>query len=95
MTGVSCANLCRVLIVGPKGTPYEDGLFELDLFCPPDFPYVSPQVSLAPQTHTDLVLTHSQMWFKGTDGGTLYMNTNLHPHGKGERNRCSSVPTNG
>ncbi|KAH0431024.1 ubiquitin-conjugating enzyme [Colletotrichum camelliae] len=32
------------LIVGPAGTPYENGLFEFDLFCPMDYPQSPPQV---------------------------------------------------
>ncbi|KAK1573188.1 ubiquitin-conjugating enzyme [Colletotrichum navitas] len=32
----------KVLIVGPEGTPYENGLFEFDLFCPLEYPDVPP-----------------------------------------------------
>ncbi|CAI0643396.1 unnamed protein product, partial [Colletotrichum noveboracense] len=32
------------LIVGPAGTPYENGLFEFDLFCPMDYPQSPPYV---------------------------------------------------
>ncbi|KAK2737470.1 ubiquitin-conjugating enzyme [Colletotrichum kahawae] len=32
------------LIVGPAGTPYENWLFEFDLFCPMDYPQRPPQV---------------------------------------------------
>ncbi|KAK1981265.1 ubiquitin-conjugating enzyme [Colletotrichum cereale] len=32
----------KVLIVGPEGTPYENGLFEFDLFCPTDYPSSPP-----------------------------------------------------
>ncbi|KAK2002778.1 ubiquitin-conjugating enzyme [Colletotrichum falcatum] len=32
----------KVLIVGPEGTPYENGLFEFDLFCPLGYPDVPP-----------------------------------------------------
>ncbi|KAK1966869.1 ubiquitin-conjugating enzyme [Colletotrichum sublineola] len=35
----------KVLIVGPEGTPYENGLFEFDLFCPLNYPD-SPPVML-------------------------------------------------
>ncbi|OHF03833.1 ubiquitin-conjugating enzyme [Colletotrichum orchidophilum] len=32
----------KVLIVGPEGTPYENGLFEFDLFCPLEYPNKPP-----------------------------------------------------
>ena len=31
-------------IIGPIGTPYENGCFEFDLYLPPDYPNVPPQV---------------------------------------------------
>ncbi len=34
----------KVLIIGPKGTPYEHGLFEFDLFCPSNFPNAPPNM---------------------------------------------------
>ncbi|KAJ3939810.1 uncharacterized protein N0V96_009795 [Colletotrichum fioriniae] len=34
----------KVLIVGPEGTPYENGLFEFDLFCPLDYPARPPKM---------------------------------------------------
>jgi ubiquitin-protein ligase len=65
--GISRLDIMKVLIVGPQGTPYENGLFEFDLFCPLAFPIVSPT-----------------MKFKGTNGGTMSINPNLHPNGKGK-----------
>ncbi|KZL84437.1 ubiquitin-conjugating enzyme [Colletotrichum incanum] len=32
----------KVLIVGPEGTPYDNGLFEFDLFCPLEYPNTPP-----------------------------------------------------
>lgn len=32
----------KVLIAGPEGTPYENGLWEFDLFCPVEYPRVPP-----------------------------------------------------
>lgn len=32
----------KVLVVGPRDTPYENGLFEFDLICPSDYPNRSP-----------------------------------------------------
>lgn len=35
-------DLLRAVIVGPKGTPYHDGLFMFDIHLPPDFPHTPP-----------------------------------------------------
>jgi hypothetical protein len=37
-------DVMKILIIGPKGTPYENGLFEFDMFCPPSFPNVPPKM---------------------------------------------------
>ncbi|TKA76242.1 hypothetical protein B0A55_06389 [Friedmanniomyces simplex] len=37
-------DVMKILIVGPKGTPYENGLFEFDLFCPSTFPNSPPNM---------------------------------------------------
>ncbi|KAJ9133803.1 Ubiquitin-conjugating enzyme [Pleurostoma richardsiae] len=37
-------DLMKVLIVGPAKTPYENGLFEFDLFCPALYPQEPPQM---------------------------------------------------
>ncbi|KAF8411150.1 hypothetical protein HHK36_003693 [Tetracentron sinense] len=37
-------DLLRAVIVGAAGTPYHDGLFFFDVFFPPDYPNVPPQV---------------------------------------------------
>jgi baculoviral IAP repeat-containing protein 6 len=42
--GESRIDVMKVLIVGPKGTPYEGGLFEFDLICPSDYPQRPPMV---------------------------------------------------
>ncbi|KAK1622750.1 hypothetical protein BDP81DRAFT_399985 [Colletotrichum phormii] len=34
----------KALIVGPEDTPYENGLFEFDLFCPLDYPARPPKM---------------------------------------------------
>lgn len=44
--GESRLDVMKVLIVGPKGTPYQNGLFEFDLFCPADYPNVPPKMYL-------------------------------------------------
>lgn len=35
-------DIMKILIVGPEGTPYENGLFEFDLLCGPQFPKTPP-----------------------------------------------------
>ena len=40
--GSSRLDVMKVLMVGPKGTPYENGLFEFDLLCPIEFPTRAP-----------------------------------------------------
>lgn len=42
--GDSRLDIMKVLIIGPKSTPYEYGFFEFDLFCPADYPRVPPEV---------------------------------------------------
>ncbi|KAK1065272.1 glycylpeptide N-tetradecanoyltransferase [Friedmanniomyces endolithicus] len=37
-------DVMKILIIGPKGTPYENGLFEFDLFCPSNFPHSPPSM---------------------------------------------------
>lgn len=42
--GSSRLDIMKVLIIGPKNTPYEHGLFEFDLFCPLDYPNSPPKM---------------------------------------------------
>ncbi|KAI1377037.1 hypothetical protein F4677DRAFT_65243 [Hypoxylon crocopeplum] len=42
--GSSRLDMMKVLIIGPKHTPYEHGLFEFDLYCPPDYPNSPPRM---------------------------------------------------
>ncbi|KAL1796373.1 hypothetical protein ACET3X_004913 [Alternaria dauci] len=35
-------DILKCVIVGPMGTPYENGLFEFDFFCPAEYPNVPP-----------------------------------------------------
>lgn len=42
--GSSRLDVMKILMVGPKGTPYENGLFEFDLLCPADFPMKPPMM---------------------------------------------------
>ncbi|KAK9419143.1 hypothetical protein SUNI508_01120 [Seiridium unicorne] len=42
--GSSRLDVIKVLIIGPRGTPYEYGFFEFDLFCPLEYPAVPPSV---------------------------------------------------
>jgi len=38
-------DLMKILVVGPKGTPYENGLWEFDLLCRNNFPNEAPVMS--------------------------------------------------
>lgn len=42
--GESRLDVMKCVIVGPEGTPYENGMFEFDIFCPPTFPKHPPEV---------------------------------------------------
>lgn len=42
--GESRVDVMKVIIAGPVGTPYENGLFEFDLFCPGEFPTKPPMM---------------------------------------------------
>lgn len=44
--GSSRPDVMKVIIIGPKGTPYENGLFEFDLLCGNNFPTGPPQMQL-------------------------------------------------
>jgi ubiquitin-protein ligase len=37
-------DLMKILIIGPRDTPYEQGLFEFDLVCPLDYPNSPPKM---------------------------------------------------
>lgn len=43
--GMSRLDVMKIIIVGPKDTPYEGGLFEFDLFCPMDYPQRPPMMT--------------------------------------------------
>jgi ubiquitin-conjugating enzyme len=42
--GSSRLDVLKALIVGPKDTPYENGLFEFDIWCPSNYPQEPPKV---------------------------------------------------
>ncbi|CAN0376811.1 unnamed protein product, partial [Ectocarpus sp. 12 AP-2014] len=39
-------HLLKAMIAAPTGTPYDSGLFEFDIYCPPQYPSVPPKVNL-------------------------------------------------
>lgn len=39
-------DVMKCIITGPEGTPYANGVFVFDIFCPPEFPSVPPLVNL-------------------------------------------------
>ncbi len=41
----------HVTIEGPEGSPYENGLFSLELFLPADYPMVAPKVRFLTKTY--------------------------------------------
>lgn len=52
--GESRLDIMKVLIIGPKGTPYEHGFFEFDLFCPITYPMHPPTMRLTSAKHVRL-----------------------------------------
>ncbi|KAI0017853.1 hypothetical protein F4780DRAFT_571685 [Xylariomycetidae sp. FL0641] len=42
--GSSRLDVMKVLIIGPRGTPYEHGCFEFDLFCNSEYPTIPPHM---------------------------------------------------
>jgi baculoviral IAP repeat-containing protein 6 len=42
--GSSRLDVMKAVIVGPKDTPYENGLFEFDIWCPGNYPQEPPKV---------------------------------------------------
>ena len=46
MVQESNPQLIKALIMGSRGTPYEHGLFEYDIFVPDDYPLSSPKCNL-------------------------------------------------
>jgi ubiquitin-protein ligase len=42
--GASRLDMIKGMLLGPKGTPYEGGLFEFDLFCPYSYPVTPPKM---------------------------------------------------
>jgi ubiquitin-protein ligase len=41
--GSSRPDVLKAIIVGPQGTPYENGLFEFDILCPSEYPNEAPK----------------------------------------------------
>ena len=44
MLAVNLVTYCRAMIVGPEGTPYENGIYVFDIFLPPNYPDSPPMV---------------------------------------------------
>ncbi|CAO2657500.1 Nn.00g036260.m01.CDS01 [Neocucurbitaria sp. VM-36] len=76
---ISRLDVMKFLIVGPQGTPYENGLFEFDLWCPREYPHVPPKVrfntrgcmfSMNPNLHPDgkVCLSLLGTWESGHKG---------------------------
>lgn len=43
--GESRLDVMKTVIIGPEGSPYENGIWEFDVFCPSEYPNIPPQVS--------------------------------------------------
>jgi ubiquitin-protein ligase len=43
--GESRLDMMKFVIFGPEGSPYENGIWEFDMYCPSEYPNVPPQVS--------------------------------------------------
>jgi ubiquitin-protein ligase len=43
--GEARLDVMKCIIIGPEGTPYEDGMFEFDIYCPLKYPNVPPIVT--------------------------------------------------
>ncbi|KAF2997454.1 hypothetical protein E8E13_006593 [Curvularia kusanoi] len=59
--GEARLDVIKSIIIGPKGTPYENGLFEFDIYCPSEYPNVPPSVSFkedVPPLWKDVVDQH-------------------------------------
>lgn len=41
-----CLQCWKAIIVGPEDTPYSTGMFVFDIYFPPQYPNVPPQVNL-------------------------------------------------
>ena len=46
------ARYFHVVVAGPEGSPFEGGVFKLELFLPEDYPMSAPKVGLHFYTHT-------------------------------------------
>lgn len=43
--GMSRLDVMKFVIIGPGGSPYENGIWEFDMYCPPEYPHVPPEVA--------------------------------------------------
>ncbi|GLJ19624.1 hypothetical protein SUGI_0355200 [Cryptomeria japonica] len=58
-------DLLKALIVGPKGTPYQNGIFIFDIYLPPDYPQLPPKVTFV-TTGCGTVRFNPNLYFNGT-----------------------------
>ncbi|KAG9205805.1 glycylpeptide N-tetradecanoyltransferase [Epicoccum nigrum] len=43
--GEARLDVMKCIIIGPEGTPYENGVFEFDIYCPSKYPNIPPMVT--------------------------------------------------
>lgn len=78
------AVVSQVLLRGPRGTPYEDGLFEFDCLYPPDYPFSPPLVTFK--------TTHGGRLRLNPVHVTFYLESNKGRRYKGTRSWFRSDP---
>ena len=53
------ARYFHVVVAGPEGSPFEGGVFKLELFLPEDYPMSAPKVTTSQLRHERLSRVHT------------------------------------